>query len=498
MSFIMQVLPSALPLAVVGGIILATMAYNYILPANNTTPAPTTTVQFWLYMVTWLSCGLVVAFDSTHDPRRDEVNERIASLIVYTVVSLAMWVVFVALHKAVSAGGQQVDPLALVVLFYGVILVYGFFFAASLYVERRPAALTVWSGPVGGMVYAVVAVLVFVLIVFTNVNTILADVYYKTGLAYDNARRYDGSIQTYQSALRLTPGQDFYLLFLGRSYMELARTFPDRKATPVFDISKENPLTITRARLATLGREDLVLSSLQVLLEARDLNPLNTDHYANLGRLYRFWGETGDRTKYDIADKYFAQAVSLSPNNAQLWDEWSIVSSYRGLADDAEAKLKRSLELDDRYDLTYFYLGNMLMPRGESEQDTTKRLDYLTQAADAYSSCLKITPSYLECAKARGYIYGKYLGRSDEAIADFKLVASALPKPEDLARITDATQKQQATQELININQNLAITYGQIGQFDQALVYAQIAANLAPTDQAIKTLVEQLKAQQKK
>ena len=497
MSFIMQVLPSALPLAVVGGIILATMAYNYILPANNTASARTTSVQFWLYMVTWLSCGLVVAFDSTHDPRRDEVNERLASLIVYTVVSLVMWVVYVALHKAVSAVGQQVDPMALVLLFYGVILVYGFCFTASLYVEveRRPAGLSAWSGPVGGMVYAVVAVLVFILIVFTNVNTILADVYYKTGLAYDNAQRYDGSIQTYQSALRLTPGQDFYLLFLGRSYMELARQFPDRKATPAFDINTENPLTIARARLATLGRLDLVQSSLQVLLEARDLNPLNTDHYANLGRLYRFWGEMGDRTKFDIADKYFAQAVSLSPNNADLWDEWAIVSNYRGLPDEAEAKLNRSLELDDRYDKTYVYLGNILMSRGSNETDAAKQLDYLTKAADAYSSCLKLTPGYTECAKARGYMYGKYMGRSDEAIADFKLVAAALPKPEDLALITDATQKQQATQELIINSQNLAITYGQIGQFDQALVYAQIAANLAPTDQGIKTLVEQFKVQ---
>jgi hypothetical protein len=76
-------------------------------------------------------------------------------------------------------------------------------------------------------------------------------------------------------------------------------------------------------------------------------------------------------------------------------------------------------------------------------------------------------------------------------------VAGSLPKPEDVARIANATDKQRATQELINVNQNLAITYSQLGQFDVALKYAQIAANLAPTDQALKTLVDQLKAQQK-
>jgi tetratricopeptide (TPR) repeat protein len=356
------------------------------------------------------------------------------------------------------------------------------------------------------MVYAVLAVLVFVFIVFTNVNTILADVYYKTGLAYDNAQRYDGSVLTYQSALRKTPGQDFYLLFLGRSYMELARQFPDRKATPVFDVTKESPLEISRERLATLGREDLVQSSLAVLLEARNLNPLNTDHYANLARLYNFWGQLGDQSKFDTGYKYFAQAISLSPNNAQLWNEWACTYSrlctdwvdspaVATRVDQAIEKLQHSLQLDDRFDLTYYYLGNVYMYKGERSQDQTQRSELLAKSAEAYSSCLKLTPGYIECAKARGYLYGKYLGRSEEAIADFKLVLSALPKPEDLTRITNTAQKQQATQELININQNLAITYGQIGQFDQALVHAQVAATLAPNDQAIKTLVEQLKTQ---
>jgi len=373
--------------------------------------------------------------------------------------------------------------------------VYGLLLCVSLYAERRPGALVTWSGPIGGMIYAAAAAITLFLVVSTNVNLVLADVYYKTGLAYDNAQRWDGSVQAYQNAIRLQPAQDFYHLFLGRSFMELARQFPDRQANPVYDVKAEGPLTLKRERLSTLGRQDLIQASLAILAEARDLNPLNTDHYANLARLYRFWSESGDRTKLDLADKYFAEAISLSPNNAQLWDEWAVVSMMRGMTDDAEKKLQRSLELDDRYDLTRFYLGNLYMSMGESNQDQTQKLDQLTKAADAYSECLKITPAYAECAKARGYIYGKYLGRPQDAIADFKLVASTLPRPEDVNRITNANDKQRAVQELINVNQNLAITYGQVGQLEQALAAAQVAANLSPNDQALKTLVDQIRQQ---
>jgi tetratricopeptide (TPR) repeat protein len=498
-ALIRRVMPSALPLAVVGGLILATMAYDFMLPPNtNQAPSRTTSVQFWLYFITWISCGLVVALDGVHEVGRDQVNERIASLIVYTAVSLLMWVGYVGLRSIVlSMSGAQIDPLALVSVFYLAVLLFGLLLAAALYAHDRPTVVTGWSGPAGGMIYAIAAVVGVIFIVFTNVNMVLADVQYKTGLAYDNAQRYDGSIQAYQSAIRLTPGQDFYYLFLGRSFMELARQFPERTATPPYNAKTESPLALARERLATLGRADMISASLVVLETARDLNVLNTDHYANLARLHRFWGETGDRAKFETADSYFRDATDLSPNNAQLWNEWAIVSILRGLPDDAEAKLNRSLELDDRYDLTYYYQGNLYMNLGEGAQDNDLRLNYLTRAADAYGACLTVTPTYWECAKARGYINGKYLGRSQEAVADFLLVAGSLPRPEDVARITNATDRQRVTQELININQNLAITYGQLGQFSLALQHAQIASNLAPQDQALKALVEQLKAQQK-
>ena len=60
------------------------------------------------------------------------------------------------------------------------------------------------------------------------------------------------------------------------------------------------------------------------MLKAKALNPMNTDHYANLGRLYIYWGGVlvGTDSKAAIAKMqtgvdYYLQAVKLSPQNAQ-------------------------------------------------------------------------------------------------------------------------------------------------------------------------------------
>ena len=71
------------------------------------------------------------------------------------------------------------------------------------------------------------------MVVTTNLNVIIADIYYKTGDAYDKSGRWDGSIPAYQQALNLAPSQDFYYLFLGRAFMELAKRVADAQRAPV-------------------------------------------------------------------------------------------------------------------------------------------------------------------------------------------------------------------------------------------------------------------------
>lgn len=511
-ALIKQVAPGILPLALAAGVILTTMAYDLILPKGNTTePKATTSIQFWLYFFTWLACAFVVTFDRPQQPGSDEVNERIASLIVYTSISLVMWILYVVLRNLVDTTGassaEQV-PVALVSMFYLVIFTYGVGLAVGLYLERRPATPLKWAGSAGPVIYAAAAVVAIFLAVVTNANIVVADVYYKTGLAYDNAGRYDGSIQTYQRAIQLEPSQDFYYLFLGRAYMELARQFPERTANPIFDPNVESPLALSRERLSTLGRQDLIKSSLTVLLDARRLNPLNTDHTANLARLYTFWGEvTGDAAKDAQADTYYREATTLSPNNAQLWTEWACIygrfclywTDSPSLAQEfahAEEKLAQAISLDDRYDVAYSYLGNLNVSMGEKLQP--QNLDYFVKAADAYSNCLKLVPGQADCAMSRGYVYSRYLNRASDAIADFQTTLKSLPTADQALKMTDSAQKQQAVAGLTRVYQNMALTYAQLGQYDQAVSAIQIASQLNPTDQQLKALLEQYKQQQKK
>ena len=106
------------------------------------------------------------------------------------------------------------------------------------------------------------------------------------------------------------------------------------------------------------------------LVAAQRLNPLNTDHSANLARLSRAWafadalgptdnptdswlreilatpGNKVDEAHLDQALTYYQQAVALSPQNAQLWNELATVQFIRNDLAGAQASIDRSLTLE--------------------------------------------------------------------------------------------------------------------------------------------------------
>ena len=168
-------------------------------------------------------------------------------------------------------------------------------------------------------------------------------------------------------------------------------------------------------------------------------------------------------------------------------------------ADDAETKLRRSLELDDRYDLTYFYLGNLLMNQGETSQDQAQKTDMLTKAADYLQLLLERYADQLgvrQGARLPLRQVSRPLGRRHRRLQCRWLLP--YPSRRTVNRITNATQKQQydagADQHPPEPGHHLCPG----GQIDQALAHAQVALSLAPNDNNLKNLVEQLKQQQKK
>jgi len=192
--------------------------------------------------------------------------------------------------------------------------------------QARVRPLTRWVNNTAFLwVYGALAIAAILFIWLVNVNLVYADMLYKQGQSADAQRAWPQSVQLYQEAINLQPDQDYYYLFMGRSYMEWSKS--------------PGSFQQLTADQVTSVRDQLIARSEQTLLKARAMNPMNTDHYANLGRLYVYWGGVlsgSAATQQQGLDKlqqgvnYYQQAVQLSPQNAQIWNE--LAMAQRSLA----------------------------------------------------------------------------------------------------------------------------------------------------------------------
>ncbi|MBI2865626.1 MAG: tetratricopeptide repeat protein [Chloroflexi bacterium] len=304
--------------------------------------------------------------------------------------------------------------------------------------------------------YALVVLCAVVIIPTFFLNSVTADIYFKKGQAYDGIGRFDTGIHQYLTAIRRARNQDFYYLFLGRGYLELARRAPDQKPTQDIE-SVDDLLRLDARNILPSTREDLFNASLVALKTAKELNPLNTDNSANLGRLYRFWGEaTPDanrrQEKVDTSLKYYADALDLSPNAAHLYDEWGLVYAIQGKWEEAFVKYEKALSLDKKYVTTYVYMGEGYLNQNK-----------LDKAEEMFRQAVERDPNLVNVHSSLGVIYYRQ-GKVQQAIE------------ENLKTI------QLAPNDMVS-HRNLAIIYQETRQYDKAITEAQTALSLAPQDQ---------------
>ena len=126
-------------------------------------------------------------------------------------------------------------------------------------------------------------------------NLIRADIIYKQGGVFagsnDAAQKQIG-IAHYEKSLEYVPREDYYNLFLGKAYLELGQGLP--------------------AETPPDQREAVLLKTQDVLTHARELNPLNTDHSANLARFYKSWAA---RVRADLRAEGLTDAQKATLNN---------------------------------------------------------------------------------------------------------------------------------------------------------------------------------------
>ena len=288
----------------------------------------------------------------------------------------------------------------------------------------------------------------------SNVQVIQADMVYKRGRFFDNEasrtrnlENWDSAIAIYENALERVPNEDFYYLFLGRAYLERSTL-------------TENP--DEKARLLSDAEDRLLL--------AQKINPLNTDHTANLARLNTRWvtlvnDAAARQERIDRAEQYYLDALSLSPQNSIIRNEYArLLLNLKQDCAGAIQVFEESLEIDPYYPETYFELAQTYQAcaagQAEDEQEEMRQ-----RAAETVMGATEQRPNDPRVWVRAGQILHD-LGDYEGAIAAYEQTRRLDP------------QGQAVTSW--NLDFLLAQSYAALGQMEQAIALTQNALATAP------------------
>ncbi len=468
------------------GAILVTLGFDFI--ANNTkstqagqilidsfTRLPASGVASNSYailgmvLITWLAGGVLALLEEPHGPHSRNIATTLgAGLGLAALTALVAWFTFAA-HLASIAAFQ---PATLDQLLTSANSVAGtltnFYIWTAIIVLAAAGALGVagWQSgsaaraagrargaanmsPLAILAYLVLPVLVVVLSITLNLNNIQADIVYKTGLQFDDAGQPQAAIPLFKRALELAKGEDYYYLFLGRSY-----------------------LNATNQQSDATQRDNLLTEAESQLQQARKLNPLNTDHTANLARLNRRWAElTTDpagRAKHaQASDLYYSQAVMLSPHNAGLWNEWSALEfQVNGDNASAQTHLDQSFTIDRQFDQTYLLQGDLYSTQARAITDTVASKALFGKAIFEYQTGLTSTVNGGNAGNIRINLASAFVGagRPQDAITVYQQM---------LASNNSGVNQWQLYLALSQL-------YAQTGDAGQARTYGQLALQNVP------------------
>jgi tetratricopeptide (TPR) repeat protein len=496
---------------------------------------------FVMLVFTWLVGGLIAISEScTEVNHQSAAGSRQAGKTTFpwamgAVIYFAAVAGTFLVYGLIQAGRTSLEGLSgmdalryvanHVVVFDGVLLLLGLGLAAAIgWSDPRPRgdrafgrspALSLTAG-------AVATLLVLFVVLNVNIRTVQADTYYKQGLAYEDAGGWESAVTLYREATRLEPAEDFYYLFLGRALLSYANSVPVR-GDPILpaDFNNANTrelLSFLDLGLQTDNLEDVLRATQAALLAARRMNPLNTDHSANLARLSRSWAfayalgsndstsdtalrevvatepDKVDLKKLDQSLAYYQEAISLSPQNAQLWNELAMVQFIKGDTNGALESLQHSLTLDPKFSKSYILKGDALSGAGD-----------LQGALEAYRQAGTLIPSDISIQNAIGVLSAqlgdtqgaldafqhiidtqtKALAHAEGQLADLDAAAAAAGGysflPTTAAARQDALQGSIANyrSQLSLIYRNVALVLRDVGRTAEALQVAQAALSLA-------------------
>jgi tetratricopeptide (TPR) repeat protein len=268
----------------------------------------------------------------------------------------------------------------------------------------KMSAVRVWASGAGNIAMIVLIPVAFILISSTNLRIIQADIVYKRADPWDkqagrtqDPAQWDNAIGIYEHAIELAPAEDFYYLWLGRAYLERSSVTENQDE-----------------------RHSLLGTAEELLLEAQRINPLNTDHTANLARLNTRWAESAEgeerAQRISTAENFYESALTLSPNNSVIANEFARLAYV--LEQDCSRSLEiyqRSQDNDPYFENTYFEQAEVLLAcSGQVSED--EQVTYLEEAAASLEGGLARSSGQARQWLQLAEIYVR-LGETDEALA---------------------------------------------------------------------------------
>src|SRR4030042_5925582 len=248
---------------------------------------------------TWLIGTLLFAAEADN---HQEINSWVQTFGIMAGSTLAIGVVFWVFQGISLAALQnftvtsendfliQVNSIgALLTKYY--LYIFVIFLLMAYFLPDEWPARSVSPSYIGVFLLPFALSLIFVGTNTYNLKVIHADITFKMAEPFTKNGQWEVANFLYKESLKDAPKEDHYYLFLGRNYLEQAK------------------ITDT-----TTDQDQLVLNAENDLKTAQLINPLNTDHTANLARLYTWWAgkATTATTRTDRAQKasdYYATAL---------------------------------------------------------------------------------------------------------------------------------------------------------------------------------------------
>ncbi|MDA0246400.1 MAG: hypothetical protein OT477_23570 [Chloroflexi bacterium] len=305
----------------------------------------------------------------------------------------------------------------------------------------------------------------------TNLQVVQADIIYKRGKPFDSQAPsaaaqdraqglilWDNAIAIYEKALELAPNEDFYYLWLGRAYLE--------KATLVAANPTERDAILTTAE--------------ESLFVAQRINPLNTDHTANLARLNTRWAgllgasNPGQAEKVEDAQAYYRAAISLSPQNAVVRNEYGRMTySFSQSCAEAMPIYEESRTADPFYAQTPLEMAEIQIACATNTEDTAERATYYDDIMANLEEGLRIATEVT--MKDRPPV-GQVWARAAQAFAGWEEWDMAIAAYEVLLERADNPIPVWQT------HIQIATAYNAQGEKELALAQANIAKEDAPAE----------------